>query len=102
MPRSNLRRFAKPKDANPNAYSCGSAPILARRWFSPLQTRIMPMTVDEIKKELEHLSDEDKRLLLESLQSALEGQRVRRSLKGVFLNTKITDQDLQEARLQWR
>tara|TARA_Y100001937_G_C7136728_1_gene340366 strand:- start:30029 stop:30211 length:183 start_codon:yes stop_codon:yes gene_type:complete len=60
------------------------------------------MTVDEIKKELEHLSDEDKRLLLESLQSALEGQRVRRSLKGVFLNTKITDQDLQEARLQWR
>ncbi|GEM_PF-1535794 len=62
----------------------------------------MPMTVDEIKKELEHLSDEDKRLLLESLQSALEGQRVRRSLKGVFLNTKITDQDLQEARLQWR
>lgn len=60
------------------------------------------MTIDEIKKELEQLPDEEKRVLLESLQLTMKGQRNRISLKGAFPDTNITDVDLQEVRNQWR
>lgn len=61
----------------------------------------MPMTVDEIKKELEHLSDEDKRLLLESLQSALNSNRSRVSLEGILTGSQITEQNIEELR-HWK
>lgn len=60
------------------------------------------MTVDEIRKELEHLSEEEKRLLLESLQSALKRKEERVSLRGLFSNTNITDADLKEVQTHWR
>lgn len=70
--------------------------------FSDTHSGGMPMTVDEIRKELEHLSEEEKRLLLESLQSALKRKEERVSLRGLFSNTNITDADLKKVQSHWR
>ena len=59
------------------------------------------MTVDEIRKELEHLSEEEKRLLLESLQSALNSSANRVSLEGILTGSQITEQDIAELR-HWK
>lgn len=61
----------------------------------------MPMTVDEIRKELEYLSEEEKRLLLESLQSALNSSANRVSLEGILTGSQITEQDIAELR-HWK
>lgn len=59
------------------------------------------MTVDEIRKELEYLSEEEKRLLLESLQSALNSSANRVSLEGILTGSQITEQDIAELR-HWK
>ena len=56
------------------------------------------MTVDEIRKELEYLSEEEKRLLLESLQSALNSSANRVSLEGILTGSQITEQDIADLR----
>ena len=59
------------------------------------------MTVDEIRKELEYLSEEEKRLLLESLQSDLNSSANRVSLEGILTGSQITEQDIAELR-HWK
>lgn len=61
----------------------------------------MSRTVEEIQAELKHLSADEKRILLESLQDSLNDNENRISLNGLLTGSMITEKDIEELR-NWK